>query len=76
MSKIKPLPYTKLIKVFEKAGFVIERTTGDHVVMVKSGCQRPLVIPKWKEVPIFIIKNNLRAAGLTREDYFRLLNEL
>jgi len=41
--------------------------------MVKTKNPRPLVIPKWEEVPVFIIKNNLRSAGLTREQYFDFL---
>jgi len=37
---------------------------------------RPVVIPDWNEIPVFIIKNNLRTAGLSREDYFDLLNQV
>jgi hypothetical protein len=37
--------------------------------------KRPLVIPDWDEVPVFIIKNNLKSAGISREEYFALLDE-
>lgn len=40
---------------------------------VKQEIKRPIVIPMYKQVPVFIIKNNLRSAGITRKDYFRLL---
>jgi len=73
MSRITPIHYKRLIRVFEEAGFHVTRTKGDHVVMVKAGIPRPLVIPKREDVPVFIIKNNLRSAGLTREVYFELL---
>jgi predicted RNA binding protein YcfA (HicA-like mRNA interferase family) len=43
----------------EKAGFKRVRTEGDHFVYVKPGVARPVVIPDWDEVPVFIIKNNL-----------------
>ena len=75
MPRIIPLPASRLRKVFEKAGFKCVRIEGDHFVYVKPGISRPIVIPDWNEVPVFIIKNNLRTAGITREEYFALLNE-
>jgi hypothetical protein len=41
--------------------------------MNKPGIDRCLVIPKYKEVGIDIIKANLRSAKLSREEYFNLL---
>jgi predicted RNA binding protein YcfA (HicA-like mRNA interferase family) len=76
MSRIRPIPAARLRKVFEKAGFRCVRTEGDHFVYVKSGVARPVVIPDWDEVPVFIIKNNLRTAGISREDYFALLERV
>lgn len=73
MPRITPIPAAKLRKVMEKAGFQCVRTEGDHFVYVRPGVARPVVIPDWDEVPIFIIKNNLRTAGLSREEYFALL---
>lgn len=43
---------------------------------VKPGVPKPVVIPDWDEVPVFIIKNNLRTAGLSRDDYFTLLGQI
>jgi predicted RNA binding protein YcfA (HicA-like mRNA interferase family) len=74
--KITSTTASRLRKVFEKAGFKHVRTEGDHFVYTKEGVLRPIVIPDWKEVPVFIIKNNLRTAGITRESYFSLLEEL
>jgi hypothetical protein len=37
---------------------------------------RPLVIPAYHEVPVFIIKNLLRTAAMSRERYFELLDNL
>ena len=76
MPRLTPIPAKKLRKVMEKAGFVCVRTEGDHFVYVKPGIPRPVVIPDWDEIPVFIIKNNLRTAGLSREDYFDLLNQV
>jgi predicted RNA binding protein YcfA (HicA-like mRNA interferase family) len=76
MPKITTIPPDRLRRVFEKAGFRCVRIEGDHFVYTQEGNPRPVVIPNWKEVPVFIIKNNLRTAGLSREKYFKLLAEL
>ena len=73
MSHIAPVHYKKLVRVFELSGFVLDRIEGDHLVYVKEGIKRPVVIPTYKQVPVFIIKNNLRSARISREEYFRLL---
>jgi len=73
MPKISPIPSRQLKKVFERAGFKCVRTKGDHSAYTKEGVIRPIIIPDWLEVPVFIIKNNLRSAGISREEYFDLL---
>ncbi len=75
MSKFSPVSYQQLVKVFEAAGFACIRTTGDHMVFAKRGVKRPVVIPKYAAVPVFIIKNNLRTAGISRDRYFEPLSK-
>ncbi len=43
------------------------------MVFTKAGVIRPVVIPKYAAVPVFIIKNNLRTAGMSRDRYLELL---
>ena len=71
--KIKPTHYKVQVKIFEKAGCIYARTKGDHLIYHFTGAIRPVVIPKYKEVPIFVIKNNMRIIGLSREKYFKFL---
>jgi predicted RNA binding protein YcfA (HicA-like mRNA interferase family) len=73
MPKLSPVSYQRLVKVFEADGFRHARTEGDHMVFTKPGATRPVVIPKYGAVPVFIIKNNLRTAGISRERYLKLL---
>jgi predicted RNA binding protein YcfA (HicA-like mRNA interferase family) len=75
MPKIVPIPARKLRKVFEHAGYTCRRIEGDHYVFSKPGAKRPLVIPDWDDIPVFIIKNNLKSAGISREEYFLLLED-
>jgi len=63
MSRLSPVSYKKLVEVFEAEGFRCVRIEGDHMVFTKPGIIRPVVIPRYAAVPVFIIKNNLRTAG-------------
>ena len=76
MAAIKPIHYSKLVHVFELDGWAHSRTKGDHLSFTKPGYKRPVVIPKWDAVPVFIIQNNLRTAGMSRERYFELLAQV
>ena len=73
MASIRPVSYKQLVRVFEADGFRCVREEGDHMVFTKPGVIRPVVIPKYASVPVFVIKNNLRTAGLSRERYLKLL---
>jgi predicted RNA binding protein YcfA (HicA-like mRNA interferase family) len=74
MPKLSPVSYKQLVKVFESAGFRCVRIEGDHMVFTKPGVVRPVVVPRYAAVPVFIIKNNLRTAGISRERYLELLD--
>lgn len=76
MSKITPIHYKKLVRVFELEGFRYIKTKGDHLIYTKPGISQPIVIPKYREIPVFVIKNNLRSAGITREKYLKLLGKI
>ena len=76
MPRIAPVSSRKLGRVFERAGFRLARQEGDHFIYVKVGVVRPVVIPIGRDVPVWIIKNNLRTAGMSREEYFKLLSDV
>jgi predicted RNA binding protein YcfA (HicA-like mRNA interferase family) len=75
MPKLNPVSYKQLVKVFEAEGFRCVRVEGDHMVFTKPGVIGPVVIPKYANVPVFIIKNNLRTGGISRNRYFELLGQ-
>lgn len=76
MPRLIPIHWRKLVKILEAEGAVIVGQTGDHIELKKEGAKRRLVVPKYRDIPIFIIKNNLETAGITRERYFELLKKL
>ena len=73
MAAVRPVHFQDLIRVFEADGFSFDRQEGDHRIYIKPGLKRPLVIPLYRAVPVFIIKNLLRTSGMSREQYFELL---
>jgi len=70
-----PVHWRDLEKVFLAAGFTFARQEGSHRSYTKPEVLRPVVIPTYDEIPISIIKNNLKTAGISREEYFRLLGK-
>ena len=76
MPSIQPVPYQTLVRIFEQDGFTFARQSGDHRIYTKLGVKRPLVIPEYRSVPVFIIRNLLRTSGMSRDRYFALLGQV
>jgi predicted RNA binding protein YcfA (HicA-like mRNA interferase family) len=76
MPRITPVSYKKLCKIFELEGFKLLRQKGDHLVYIKKGILRPVVIPRHENIPVFIIENNLRDGRISRERYLELLEKV
>lgn len=75
MPQLKPVDWKTLVKIFELDGFTQDRNQGSHIVMTKPGIARPVVIPKYPEVGLDIIRSNMRTADMSRERFFRLKNK-
>jgi len=73
MTRITPVQHRKIVRVLELEGFVLARQRGSHMLFVKTGIERPVVVPRYDPLPVFIIKNVLRTARISRERYFELL---
>ena len=75
MPKFAPVDWKTLERIFVAADFQFARQEGSHRSYFKSGVARPVVIPTYREIPVFIIRNNLKTAGISRDEYFRLLEQ-
>lgn len=73
MPRINPVNWKTLECVFLKAGFNFIRQTASHRIYNKEGVARPVIIPVKNSVEPYIIQNNLRTAGISRDKYFELL---
>jgi predicted RNA binding protein YcfA (HicA-like mRNA interferase family) len=76
MPRLTPTDWQTQVKVFEKFGCKFMRQKGDHLIFRCEGARRPVVIPKYTEIPVTIIRRNMRTADMTREQYFELLEQI
>ena len=76
MSKRLTAVHWKVLEcIFIKFGFSFAREEGDHRMYKKPGCIRPVVIPRYNDVDVDIIRPLMRTANLNRKKYFELLKE-
>ena len=72
-NRLTPTDWKTLVRIFEADGFKYDRTHGSHMAFIKAGIPRPLIIPRYDEVPVFIISGLLRTAGMSRERFLELM---
>jgi predicted RNA binding protein YcfA (HicA-like mRNA interferase family) len=60
-------------KAFQKAGWEVLGQVGSHLVMVKPGIKVNLSIPQHKELSIGTLRSLIRNAGLTVDEFLKLL---
>jgi predicted RNA binding protein YcfA (HicA-like mRNA interferase family) len=74
MVRIQSVHWKEFEKFLFLVGCVFKRQKGDHMIYWKEGIKRPIVIPRDKSLPAFIIINNLRVLGVSREEYLACRN--
>ncbi|MFA5188559.1 MAG: type II toxin-antitoxin system HicA family toxin [Patescibacteria group bacterium] len=76
MPRLTPIHW----KIFEKfilfVGCNFSREKGDHRVYSRDGLKRPVVIPRSGDLPVFIIRNNLRVLNISPDEYLEILKQL
>lgn len=76
MAKLTPIKRAKFGTFLRLIGCTLKRTKGDHFIYVRPGLKRPVVITADKEVPVFIIRNNLRTLEMSPEEYLTIIEQL
>jgi len=73
--KLPRLSGHDIIKILSKQGFKVARQKGSHVILVKQleTGKKGVVIPNHKEVDKGTLLEIIRQAGLTREEFMRLV---
>jgi len=76
MPRITPLGWKEFEKFLLYVGCTFERQKGDHRVYWRAGLARPVILPMYKNLPVFIIRNNLRTLGISLEEYVQILKKI
>ena len=76
MSKLSPTDWQTQLKIFESYGCHYKRKKGSHHILTFPGAKRAVVIPEYDEIDVDIIKSNMRTVGMSRQEYFELLEDV
>ena len=76
MPRLFPTHWKTQVRIFELFGCLYRRKEGSHHILICPGAKRAVVIPEYEEIDVEIIKNNMRTAGMSRERYFELLQQI
>ena len=73
MAKLPRISGMKAVKAFNKSGWSVVRQTGSHIIMMKNDYKVILSVPRHKELDRGTLRTLIKYAGLTVEDFVRLL---
>ena len=76
MNRIIPIFWQEFEKFLLFIGCEFKREKGDHRIYWREGLKRPIVIPREKNLPVFIIRNNLRTLNIGREEYLEIMKKI
>lgn len=64
----------EVVRALERAGFVVKRQRGSHIIMYGAGLRCPISIPLHPgDLPPGTLRAIITQAGLTREEFLQLL---
>jgi len=76
MPKLTTVHWKKFEKFLFYVGCTFDRTKGDHCIYVRDGLRRPIVVKMIMDLPVYIIKNNLRELDVSHNEYLDIINSL
>ena len=74
MTRLPVISGDDFIRVVHKIGYVWDHTEGSHMILLHTSGRR-LSVPRHKEMGRGLLRSLIRDAGLTREEFLRLLRE-
>ncbi|GAH64892.1 unnamed protein product [marine sediment metagenome] len=74
MTRLPVISGDDFVKTVRKIGYVWDHTEGSHMILLhRSG--RRLSVPRHKELGRGLLRSLIRDAGLSKEEFTRLLRE-
>ena len=72
MGRLAGISGSRAIAAFRRAGYRLVRRKGSHVILQKRGLPN-LVIPSHRTLAPFLLRSQIRRAGLSEEEFLDLL---
>lgn len=72
MTRLAGISGRRAVRAFERAGFFAGKPEGSHVTLKKPGYP-VIVIPLHREVSPFLLRSQIKRAGLSEEEFLKLL---
>lgn len=72
MPKLANISGKKAVKVFLRFGYIHVHTSGDHAILQKPNAPA-LSVPLHKEVAPFLLKSQIKKAGILVKDFIKAL---
>lgn len=76
MAKLGSVHWKKFEKFLLKVGCEFVNEEGDHRKYRRHGLIRPIIIPREKNLPVFIVLNNLRILNISRTEYQKIIDKI
>ena len=72
MSRLPVCSGQDAIRAFQKLGYAVDHQTGSHIIL-RHPQMRRLTVPNHRELAKGTLRALIREAGLTKEEFVRLL---
>jgi predicted RNA binding protein YcfA (HicA-like mRNA interferase family) len=63
----------RVVRAFQKAGWIKDRQHGSHVILLKPGNFNSISVPQHRELAPGTLRSLIRASGLTVSQFVELL---
>lgn len=73
MSRLPALTWQQVVRALERSGFKFDRQRGSHMVYYHPETNHTVVVPKHREIKAGTLREILREANLSREDFRNLM---
>jgi len=72
MGRLAGISWRKAVAAFRRAGWELERQKGSHLILSRPG-KPSLVLPAHRTIAPFLLRSQIRRAGLTEEEFLARL---
>lgn len=74
MNRLPTLKPNEVVRILERAGFYIDRTTGSHYILRHPDGRGPIPVPfhRGRDIKRGVLRSIIQQSGLTRDEFLAL----